>query len=88
MILNPPAAVSPEAYVAIVAANAARIEEIQTRVAITGASMDALEHTSDTNRAFSVGDSQLISVRLQSIKSNYDAISNDRIRIAELLAER
>lgn len=82
-----PAAPSPEAYVAIVASNAAKIEEIMSRVALTTASMEALDHTTETNRAFSMGDTQLINIRLAAIKANYDAISADRLRIAELLAE-
>lgn len=58
-----------------------------SRVALTTASMEALDHTTETNRAFSMGDTQLINIRLAAIKANYDAISADRLRIAELLAE-
>jgi hypothetical protein len=79
---------TPEGNAAIVSANAAKIEEIKSRVSANNAALDALEATTDTNRNAALENSQQIAQRLVAIKANHDLIAANRSRIAQVVAAR
>lgn len=79
---------TPEGNAALVAANAAKIEEIKARVAANGSTLEALEAQTDANRASAIENSNLIAQRLVAIKANHDLIAANRARIAQIVAAR
>jgi len=79
---------TPESNAAIVAANAAKIEEIKSRVATNSATLDALETQTDANRAAALENSQQIAQRMVAIKANHELIAANRSRIAQVVAAR
>jgi hypothetical protein len=79
---------TPEGNAQIVAANAAKIEEIKARVNANNATMDALESQTDANRAAAIENSHQIAQRLVAIKANHHLIAANRARIAKLVAGR
>jgi len=79
---------TPEGNAQIVAANAAKIDEIRARVGTNGDTMDALEAQTDTNRTAAIENSHQIAQRAVAIKANHDLIAANRARIAQLVASR
>jgi len=79
---------TPEGNAALIAANAAKIEEIKSRVGSNNATMDALEAQTDTNRNAAIENSHQIAQRAVAIKANHDLIAANRARIAQLVAGR
>lgn len=76
---------TPEGNAAIVAANSAKIAEINARVNTNGNAMDALEATTDTNRTAALENSHQIAQRFAAIKANHDLIAANRVRITEII---
>jgi len=79
---------TPEGNAAIVAANAAKIQEIKDRVGTNGDSIEALETQTDANRASAIENSNQIAQRLVAIKANHDLIAANRAKIAAVVASR
>jgi len=79
---------TPEGNAAIVSANAAKIDEITSRVGTNGHAMDVLESATDANRASAIENSHQIAQRAVAIKANHDLIAANRARIAQLVAGR
>jgi len=77
-----------ESNAAIVAANASKIAEINARVSKNNAAMDELDALTVVNRNAALDNSKQIAERGVAIAANYDLISANRARIAELVGAR
>jgi len=79
---------TPESNAALIAGNAASIEEIRKRVNSNNGTRDVLVASTETNRAAIIANSEQIGRRREAILKNHDAIAANRQRIAELVAAR